>query len=57
MERATCIVSVVMFAPNLISDALPALSRSASASCASSRTASLRSEVRNGPSWFAFDSR
>ena len=57
IDRAMCIVSVVMLAPNLISDGSAALSRSAMASWASWRTASLRCEVRNGPSWFAFDSR
>ncbi len=56
-ERARCIVSVVMFAPSLISEGSAALSRSARAACASSTTASLRRDVRNVPSWFAFEVR
>ena len=53
IDRLRAKFSVVMFAPNFTS-AGSALSRSATASCARTSIASLRSLVRNRPPWFAF---
>ena len=49
-DRAKCIVSEVMLAPNLISAGSAALRKSARPAWASSTIASLRCEVRNAPS-------
>jgi len=54
MARLNAKVSVVMFAPNVISCGSAALSRSAMAACAAARSASLSRLVRNAPPWFAF---
>jgi hypothetical protein len=50
-------VSVVMFAPKVISCGSAASNRSAKAACASATSASDRREVENAPPEFAFDSR
>ena len=58
IERATCIVSVVMFAPNLISSGLGRVEqvRERRVRLVEDRVG-LRSEVANVPPWFAFEVR